>query len=146
MWLILSSSSPLSPSLNLFQCLLGSEAESCRVVTRARGLCDIWPLTGCVADPGEYGSTMGGTCPGLVTMVTQDLWGNGRGVKPHPLSWSVLTICCQLTLIAITHTRHRRVCMRVQERKIWGWLSNLCRQLWWCFIFSQSPGEILQFV
>lgn len=45
--------------------------------------------------------------------------------------------CCMWIGKNITH---------LPQKRDLGWLFNLCRQLWWCFIFSQSPGEILQFI
>lgn len=71
-WVNIVMSFFLSTSLHLFQCLLGLKATSWWVVTWARGLADIWPLTGCAADPGGYNSTMGGTCLGPVAMGTYD--------------------------------------------------------------------------
>ena len=96
------------PSLNLFQCLTGARRLG-PGDPRARGPCDTWPLTGCVADPWGYAATMEGTCRGPVTMVTMDLWGRGgRGGSRVGWSlsgcpgWSMLTICCQLTLVGAT--------------------------------------------
>ena len=75
----LSSPLPSTSTSNMFQCVLRSEAATWRVVTRVRSPGDIWPLAGCSADPGGWSSTMGGTCLGPVTMVTEDLLEQYRG-------------------------------------------------------------------
>lgn len=103
----------LPPPIPICFSVSRSEAESWRMATQARCLSDIWPLTGCADDPRGQSSTMGGTCLfGLITMVTQDLFGEvARGVSGSKLSLypDQCNVCCMWTGEDITLTPHKSV-------------------------------------